>query len=158
MDARRDLLAGHPLLAQISAPSTDKDAFIPIHPGAAAFYDGTQQGFFEKYSDALFYIPMLLGVLASGLAAAWKFVGFGASEEARGRWSPFYALAGPIREARSEADLVAIEERIDNIIKAELAKYATAENQAAGTAALSLAAQRLEHLIDFRRSRLPASL
>jgi TRAP transporter TAXI family solute receptor len=154
MDARRDLLAEHPLLAQISAPSTDKDAYIPIHPGAAAFFDGTQQGFFDRYGDALFYIPMLLGVLASGLAAAWKFVGFGASEKSAVSLDPLYDLAGPIRDARSEADLAAIEEKIDNIIKAELAKYAKAENQAADTAALSLAAQRLQHLINYRRSTL----
>jgi predicted RNase H-like nuclease len=44
---------------------------------------------------------------------------------------PLYALAGPIRDARSEADLNAIEEKIDNIIKAELAKYAKGESQAA---------------------------
>src|SRR5262245_45598929 len=65
MDARRELLAEYPLLAQIMAPSTDKDAYIPIHPGAAAFFDDSQQGFFDKYSDAFFYIPMLLGALAS---------------------------------------------------------------------------------------------
>src|SRR4029077_12871819 len=33
--ARRDLLAEQPLLAQISTPSTDADAFLPLHPGAA---------------------------------------------------------------------------------------------------------------------------
>ncbi len=97
---------------------------------------------------------MLLGVLASGLAAAWKFVGLGASKKSAVSLDPLYDLAGPIRDARSEADLAAIEERIDNIIKAELTKDAKAENQAADTAALSLAAQRLEHLINYRRSRL----
>lgn len=71
MDSRRDLLADFPLLAQISAPSTDKDAYIPVHPGAAAFFDGTQQDFFDKYSNALYYGPMLLGGLASVLAAIW---------------------------------------------------------------------------------------
>jgi hypothetical protein len=156
MDARRDLLAEYPLLAQISAPSTDKDAYIPVHPGAAAFYDDSQQGFLDKYSDALYYIPMLLGVLASFLAATWKFLGFGSSGKIEHPVDPLYALAGSVRDARSEADLNAIEEKIDNIIKAELAKYAKGESRAADSAALSLAAQRLEHLIHYRRSRLPS--
>ena len=45
MDARRDLIGEYPLLAQISAPNTDKtdadnDTYIPIHPGANAYFDG----------------------------------------------------------------------------------------------------------------------
>jgi TRAP transporter TAXI family solute receptor len=156
MNARRDLLAEQPLLAQIAAPSTDKDAFIPVHPGAAAFYDDTQQGFFDKYSNQLYYIPMLLGVLASLAAAAWRFIWTGAGEKTTDPLAPLHALAGPIREARSEADLAAIEEQIDNIIRAELARHVKGESRAADSAALSLTAQRLDHLINHRRARLPA--
>jgi len=155
MDVRRDLRAQYPLLAQISAPSTDKDAYILVHPGAAAFYDDSQQNFFDKYDDALYYIPMLLGVLASFVAAAWKFVSSGSQGKVENPMDPLFSLAGPIRDAHSEADLTAIEEKIDNIIKAALAKYAKGERQLADLAALSLAAQRLENLIHYRRTRLP---
>jgi hypothetical protein len=155
MDARRELLAEYPLLAQIMAPSTDKDAYIPIHPGAAAFFDDSQQGFFDKYSDAFYYIPMLLGVLASFATGAWKFFRSGDGGTVDNPIA-LYALAGSIRDARSEADLTAIEEKIDNIIKAELIKHAKGESQAADSAALSLVTQRLEHLIHDRRASLPA--
>ena len=74
IEARREPLAEHPLLAQIAAPSTDKDAYIPIHPGAAAFYEGTQKSFFDKYGDALYAIPILLGMLAWLTTAIWNFV------------------------------------------------------------------------------------
>jgi TRAP transporter TAXI family solute receptor len=153
MDTRRELLGEFPLLSQIGAPSTDKDAYIPVHPGAAAFYDGTQQDFFDKYSNALYYGPVLLGGLASLFAATWKFVGFGA-RTIGSPLDPLYALAGQIREAHSEADLVTVEETLDNILKSELAKYAKGDLQAGDAAALSLAAHRLEHLIDYRRSML----
>ena len=69
---------------------------------------------------------------------------------------PMYALAARIRSAQSDDDLAAIEEEIDNIIKAELKKYAKGESQAMDAAALSLAAQRLEYLINYRRERLEA--
>ena len=59
---------------------------------------------------------------------------------------------GPIRDARSEADLTAIEEKIDDIIQAELEKSAKGERQVADSAALSLAAQR-ESVIFFRSFR-----
>jgi TRAP transporter TAXI family solute receptor len=154
MDSRRDLLAEFPLLAQIAAPSTDKDAFIPVHPGAAAFFDGTQQDFFDKYSNALYYGPMLLGGLASVLAAIWKFIGVGGNGRAASPLDPLYALAGRIRAAASEAELATVEDELDTILKLELTKYAKGNVQAADAAALSLAAHRLEYLINYRRNAL----
>ena len=65
---------------------------------------------------------------------------------------------GMSREPRSEAELAQIEEEIDNILKAELARYAKGQSQAMDAAALSLAAQRLEHLIHYRRSTFAAGL
>jgi TRAP transporter TAXI family solute receptor len=156
MDARRDLRDQYPLLAQISAPSTDKDAYIPIHPGAAAFFEDSQKTFFDKYGDELYYIPMLLGILASFVTATWKFVRLDSNGKIGHPMNSLFSLAGPIRDARSEADLNAIEEKIDEILKAELARHAKDERQVAASAALSLAAQRLEHLIQYRRTRLIA--
>jgi TRAP transporter TAXI family solute receptor len=156
MDARRELRDQYPFLAQISAPSTDKDAYIPIHPGAAAFFEDSQKTFFDKYGDELYYIPMLLGVLASVATAAWKFVRFDSSGRLEHPMNSLFSLAGPIRDARSEADLNAIEDKIDEILKTELARHAKGERQVTDSAALSLAAQRLEHLIQNRRTRLMA--
>jgi hypothetical protein len=39
----------------------DKDAYIPIHPGAAAYFNGEQRTFFDKYGDLIFYGSILLG-------------------------------------------------------------------------------------------------
>jgi TRAP transporter TAXI family solute receptor len=153
MDVRRDLLGAHPLLAQIAAPSTDKDAFIPIHPGAAAYFDGDQKSFFDKYGDQIFYGSMLLGSLTSMLAAGWRFMQEN-GEEAKSPLNVLYALATRIRHADDEAELGAVEEEIDNILKAELAKHAKGESDASDASALALAAHRLEHLIDLRRSTL----
>jgi TRAP transporter TAXI family solute receptor len=152
MDVRRDLLGAHPLLAQIAAPSTDKDAFIPIHPGAAAYFDGDQKTFFDKYGDQIFYGSMLLGSLTSILAAGWKFMQSDAEDKSP--LNVLYALANRIRHADDEAELGAVEEEIDNILKAELAKHANGESDASNASALALAAHRLEHLIDLRRSTL----
>jgi len=78
METRRDLLGEYPLLKQISAPSTDKDddkdTFIPIHPGAAAYFEGTQKTFIDKYGDQFMYASMVFGSLASIFAAAWKYM------------------------------------------------------------------------------------
>ena len=77
MNARRDLLGEMPILAQVAAPDTDPDAYLPVHPGAAAFYNGTQQTFLDKWGNAIFLAPMIFGGLISVAAAAWKFLRVG---------------------------------------------------------------------------------
>jgi TRAP-type uncharacterized transport system substrate-binding protein len=152
MNTRHDLIGAHPLLAQVAAPSTDKDAFIPIHPGAAAYFDGDEKSFFDKYGDRLFYGSMLLGTLTSVFAAGWKFVQ--RNEEAESPLKVLYALANRIRHADDESELGAVEEEMDNILKAELVKYARGESNASDASALGLAVHRLEHLINHRRGTL----
>ncbi len=51
--ARQALAKGVPGVAGIEKPDTDKDAALPAHPGAAAYIDGTERTFLEKYSDYL---------------------------------------------------------------------------------------------------------
>ena len=53
MIVRRDLLVEQPIFAQITAPSTDADAYLALHPGAAAFYNGTQQSFMDEYTGSI---------------------------------------------------------------------------------------------------------
>jgi hypothetical protein len=154
MDVRRDLLAEYPLLAHISAPSTDKDANILIHPGAAAYFDGEQQSFLEKYGDKFFYVSMMLGTLASICAAAWKFMTRDTAGPEPRPLAPLCALMDQINEASSDAELADIERRIDAILKAELDKVSNGDADPAGTAALGLATHRLEHLIGQRRALL----
>ena len=84
MRARRELLGEQPIFAQITAPSTDADAYLPVHKGAAAVYNGTQQSFMDEYGNYIYLGPMVLGGIASVLAAAWKFLGIGQSESKEG--------------------------------------------------------------------------
>jgi len=63
---RHALQSQFPGVADIQVPDTDKAAAIPAHPGAAAYIDGTERTFLERYSDF-----MWLGLMAvSGLASA----------------------------------------------------------------------------------------
>jgi hypothetical protein len=152
VDVRRDLLSQYPLLAQAGAPSTDADALIPIHPGAATYYNGNQQSFLDKYDDKLYYASLLLGSLISVIVAAWRFARSGTGPKSM--LEPLYELGNEIRSAGSEAELDDIERRIDSILKGELARNASGEDaDRADMAALGLAAQRLHHLMSHRRAR-----
>jgi TRAP-type uncharacterized transport system substrate-binding protein len=154
MDVRRDLLGDYPLLAQISAPSTDKDAQILIQPGAASYFNGEQQSLLDKYGDKFFYVSMMLGTLASICAAAWKFMTRDTGRPEQRPLLQLSALMDQINDADGDAELADIERRIDGILKAALAQASNGDAQAAETAALGLATHRLEHLIGQRRAIL----
>jgi TRAP-type uncharacterized transport system substrate-binding protein len=154
MSARRDLLGEQPIFAQITAASTDPDAYLAVHPGAAAFYNGTQQTFMDKYGNEIYLAPMILGGLASVLAAAWKFLGIGNAEVPEGPLDSLYALGRRIRKVDSEAELSDIEDEIDNILKAQRAKAASGDESAVDPTTLNIAAHRLEGLIHDRRAML----
>ncbi len=48
---RQQLARELPSAAQIEKPDTDKDAALPAHQGAAAYIDGNERTFLEKYTD-----------------------------------------------------------------------------------------------------------
>ena len=153
LSARRDLLGEQPIFAQITGPSTDQDAFLPLHPGAAAYYNGTQQSFMDEYGNWIYLTPMVLGGAATLLAAAWRFLGLG-GQKSEGPLDTLYALGRRIRKAATEAELSGIEEEIDDILGAERAKSADGDESAVDAATLNVAAHRLEGLIHDRRAVL----
>jgi TRAP-type uncharacterized transport system substrate-binding protein len=155
MRVRRELLAEQPIFAQITAPSTEADAYVPLHPGAAAFYNGTQQSFMDQYGNWIYLTPMALGGAATVLAAAWKFLGLGGGPaNQQGPLDSLYALGRRIRNAGSEAELSDIEEEIDGILGAQRARSAGGDETAVDDATLNVAAHRLESLIHDRRTTL----
>jgi TRAP-type uncharacterized transport system substrate-binding protein len=154
MRVRRELLAEQPLFAQITAPSTDADAYLPLHPGAAAFYNGTEQSFMDEYGNWIYLTPMALGGAATVLAAAWKFLRIGNPLTSDGPLDSLYALGRRIRKAGTEAELSDIEEEIDGILKAQRIKSAGGDESAVDDATLNVAAHRLESLIHDRRTML----
>jgi TRAP-type uncharacterized transport system substrate-binding protein len=154
MKVRRDLLREQPIFAQITSPSTDPDAYLPLHPGAAAFYNGTQPSFMDEYGNYIYLGPMLLGGIASVLAAAWKFLGIGQPEFREGPLDTLYGLARQIRSINTETELSNIEEQIDSILRAERLKAEGGDEEAVDASTLNVVAHRLENLIHDRRTVL----
>jgi TRAP-type uncharacterized transport system substrate-binding protein len=156
LKVRRELLRENPLFAQIAAPNIEPDAYLPVHPGALAFYNGTQQSFIDQYSNYIYIGPMILGAIASVLAAAWKFLGIGQPEFRQGTLDTLYGLARRIRGVESEGELSAIEEEIDNLLGAERLKAEGGDENAVDAATLNVVAHRLENLMHDRREILSA--
>src|SRR3989440_4220586 len=151
MSARRDLLREQPIFAQITAPSTDQDAYLPLHPGAAAVYNSTQQSFLDEYGNWIYLTPMVLGGLVSILAAGWKFLGLGQTKVPGGPLDTLYALGRRIRKADSAVEPLEIEEAIDDVLSTQRFKSARGDENAVDDITVNVAAHRLETLVHDRR-------
>jgi TRAP-type uncharacterized transport system substrate-binding protein len=155
INARNDLVRDQPLLSGIAAADTDPDAYIAVHPGAAAFYNGTQQSFMDRYSNWIYLTPMVLGALASIFAAAWRFLGIERADPEGAAMKTLFALPRRIREVESDAELTEIENEVDAALDTEMANAIKSENSQDITTLISLA-NRLEDAIHRRRRAIAA--
>ena len=71
--SRQALAAELPSAAKIEKPDTDKDAAVPVHPGAAAYIDGELKSFFDRYNDFFYLGIMLVSFLGSGFAGLLSY-------------------------------------------------------------------------------------
>jgi hypothetical protein len=106
----------------------------------------------DRYSNWIYLTPMVLGALASILAAAWRFLGV-PQEPAETSLRSLFALPRRIREVKSEAELTNIENQVDQALDAEMANAIKSEN-AQDIATLVSLAHRLEDSIHRRRQML----
>jgi len=59
---------------KIAAPATDKDADVAVHPGALAYLSDSQQSFFDKYGDEIFYGMLIFPVFGSAIAGVASYL------------------------------------------------------------------------------------
>jgi TRAP transporter TAXI family solute receptor len=120
---RQQLVTEFPLAAKIETPDTDKDAVIPVHPGAAAFVDGEEKTFLDKYSDYIWWSLMALS--AMGSIGAW-FAGYLKKDERdnnshlRERLLDMIAAA---RKSETIEDLDQMQAEADDILRDTLRCY-----------------------------------
>ncbi|HEU0083625.1 MAG TPA: TAXI family TRAP transporter solute-binding subunit [Bradyrhizobium sp.] len=154
MNVRRDLIGELPILSQVAAADTDSDAYLPVHPGAAAFYNGTQLSFLDRWGNAIFLAPMIIGGLISVAAAAWQFLGADDPGKGEQELDALYAFGPRIRAAESEAELSEIEREIDALLQAQRTRSPAGDENALDVTTLNVAAHRLQSLIHDRRMLL----
>ena len=142
------------LANQIEAPSTDKGAAIPVHPGAAAYLDDEEKTFFDKYNDFIYLGAMVLSVLGSGLAAV-------ATRMSNNRHSEFdrvlerlLEILKAAREAGRLEDLDDLQRQADDILAASLANRRLRGLDSHAMTALGLALDQARDAIRERRSLL----
>jgi len=160
----RQLFAVRPSLAKelpgaanIATPDTDKDAALPAHRGAAAYIDGTERTFLEKYSDYIWGVVVLLSGLGS--AAAWFRGYLKRDEKADGiaLRDRVIALITQARLGNSTDELHDMQHEVDRILREILHSYDDGALEEGDLSAFSLVFEQFHHAITERHLTLESA-
>jgi TRAP transporter TAXI family solute receptor len=153
--AARQLLAREvPGAAHIKKPDTDKDAALPVHRGAAAYIDGTERTFLDRYGDYFWFALLLLSGLGS--AGAWlaQFLKRDEREENTGFRNNVMEMIEKVRTAQSVAELLAMQREVDAIIRETLRCHDDGAIDEEDLAAFGLVLELFDHAVADRRATL----
>lgn len=156
--ARQTIQNDVPIAQFMTAPTTEKDAQLPVHPGAAAYLDGERQSFFDKYGDWLYLGIMVFSILGSIIAAMASRLSSIHREQGMQDLDRVLAILGEARRAQSEADLASLEREMDDILAATLKLARNNNLDAAATAAYRMAVDQVTAAIAERRRILAQSV
>jgi TRAP transporter TAXI family solute receptor len=151
---RQQLMTEFPLAAKIETPDTDKDAAIPAHPGAAAFVDGEEKTFLDRYSDYIWW--GLMGLSAMGSLGAW-FAGYLKKDERHNNSSLRERLLEMIATARrtdSTDELDRMQAEADDILRDTLHCFEDGAIEEGSLTAFSIALDQFHNAVADRRAVL----
>lgn len=144
-----------PSATQLAAPDTEKDARQPVHIGAAAYLDGEQKTFFERYGDFFYIGVMAISLIGSGLAAAATRLKQNQHDDLRIVLDRLIALTRTARTVTVPADLDAMEAEIDTLVEQAADQAMDGQIGARRLTALGVLAQQARGAIVERRRDLP---
>jgi TRAP transporter TAXI family solute receptor len=151
---RQSVMKEFPLAAKIETPDTDKDAAIPVHPGAAAFVDGEEKTFLDRYSDYIWWGLMALS--AMGSAGAW-FASYLKKDERSNNSSLRERLLEMLATARhndSTEELDRMQAEADDILRDTLQCFEHGTIEEAALTAFNIALEQFHNAVADRRALL----
>jgi TRAP transporter TAXI family solute receptor len=156
---RQALLKEVPGVATIEKPDTDKDAAIPAHRGAAAYIDGTERTFLERYSDYMWGALLLLSGLGS--AGAWLRSYFKRGEKANNSSlrDRLRAMIPQARQCTSMEELDKMQIEVDEILDDTLNCYDDGAIEEGDLSAFGLLLEQFHRAVADRKATInqPAS-
>jgi TRAP transporter TAXI family solute receptor len=151
---RQAVMAEFPLAAKIETPDTDKDAAIPVHPGAAAFIDGEEKTFLDRYGDFIWW--GLMGLSAMGSAGAW-FAGYLKRDQRHINSSLRERLLDMLAAARrsdSAEELDQMQSEADDILRKTLLCFEQGAIQQGSLTAFNIALEQFHDAVAHRKALL----
>jgi TRAP transporter TAXI family solute receptor len=154
---RPALVRDDPAASKIQKPDTDKDAAIPAHPGAAAYIDGTERTFLDKYSDYFWGGILLLSVLGSGAAWVRHYMKRDERNVTTLHRDKLLSAIAQVRKTDSVEELDALQEEADEFLRETLECYDDGAIEEGDLSAYGLVLEQFHHAVVDRRAVIAAS-
>ena len=152
--AKPSLAREIPGAAKIEKPDTDKDAALPAHPGAAAYIDGTERTFMDKYSDYIWGAVLLLSLLGSVSAAVRHYIRRDERRLNTLHREKLVAAISQVRTIDTIEELDAMQCVADEILRETLQCYDDGAIEEADLAAYNLVLGQFHHAVADRRAAI----
>ena len=152
--SRQSLAAALPGEIKIAAPSTDKDADVVVHPGALAYLSDSQQSFFDKYGDDIFYGMLIFPVFGSAIAGVASYL---MNDSRTRRLRLLQRVLDMVRKAHNAQSLDALEQlqvEADNLVIAIVHQSEHEEFDDTVRMSFSFALDQLRFTIAARRTAI----
>jgi TRAP transporter TAXI family solute receptor len=153
---RQQLARELPSAAQIEKPDTDKDAALPAHQGAAAYIDGNERTFLEKYTDYIWGAILILSGLGS--AGAWlkHYWKRDEREQYVGHRDNLLDLIARVRRAETPEELPDMQNAADGVLREALDCYDDGAIEEGDLSVIGLALEQFHHAVADRRATMGA--
>ena len=154
---RQTLAKQVPGAAHIKKPDTDKDAELPVHQGAAAYIDGTERTFLERYSDYFWAAILVLSGLGSGGAWLRHYLKRDESEQSTLHRDKILGMIAKVRVAEAPEELLAMQREVDGVLREALDAYDDGAIEEEDLSALGLVLEQFHYAVADRRAAIGAS-
>lgn len=150
--ARQQMARDLPIASQIEKPDTDKDAAVPAHLGAAAYIDGNERTFLDKYSDYLWGSLLFF----SGIGSVWAWLQHYWKRDEReqydGHRDNLLDLIEKARTAETLEQLAEMQTAADRLFREALHCYEGGVIEDSDLTVIGLALEQFHHAVADRRA------
>jgi TRAP transporter TAXI family solute receptor len=154
---RPALVKDDPGGSKIQKPDTDKDAAIPAHQGAAAYIDGNERTFLDKYSDFFWGGILLLSVLGSGFAWLRHYLSRDERSVTSQHRDKLLAAIAEVRKTDSIEELDSLQQDADDFLRETLECYDGGVIEQGDLSAYGLVLEQFHRAVTDRRAAILAS-
>jgi TRAP transporter TAXI family solute receptor len=148
----RPVLSGEvPLANRIEEPDTAKGSSLPVHPGAAAYYDGETLSFMDRYGDWFYLLVMFAGLGGSAIAGLFGTAANRTRSRTMGLLNDLLAIVRDARGAASAAELDRLDRDADAILVQALTRAGEGVLDETGLVAFQLGLDQARRAIAERR-------
>ena len=154
---RQSLVKQVPGAAHLKKPDTDKDAELPVHRGAAAYIDGNERTFLDRYGDYFWFAVLVLSGLGS--AGAWlrHYLKRGEGEQNTHHREKVLAMISRARETESPEQLLTMEREVDAVLRETLEAFDDGAIEEEDLSAFGLVLEQFHYAVADRRAAMGVS-